>query len=299
MSPCIELHGVRCTLAGRTVLDIGRLVVGEGERVAIVGHNGAGKSTLLRVLSGFTRPSAGQVSVLGARLDTPLPPAQLRALRCEAGQVLQGLHLVPRLSALENALIGSLGRVTGWRTWVRRYPAHECERAQAALATVGMLDKASMRTDGLSGGERQKVAIARMLVQAPRLILADEPTAALDPSAAQEICRVLGTATAGATLVSVVHNTALLPLLADRVIGLRQGRVVFDLPQSQVDAAQLAALYGCPSASRPAKVAAHPDEHMKGQVALLDSALWERACPRIERTAAPLSRASPLPQDSR
>lgn len=282
MSASIELRGVRCTLAGRTVLDIDRLVVGEGERVAIVGHNGAGKSTLLRVLSGFTRPTAGQVSVLGVRLDTPLPPARLRALRCEAGQVLQGLHLVPRLSALENVLIGSLGRVTGWRSWVRRYPAHEVEGARAALATVGLLDQASMRTDGLSGGERQKVAIARMLLQAPRLILADEPTAALDPAAAQEICRVLGSATAGATLVSVVHNTALLPLLADRVIGLRQGRVVFDLAQSQVDAAQLAALYGGAAASTRANVAEHPDEQIKGQAAALDSALWERACPRIE-----------------
>src|SRR5690606_35489990 len=223
---------------------IDRLVVGEGERVALVGHNGAGKSTLLRVLSGFTRPTAGQVSVLGLRLDSPLPPARLRALRCEAGQVLRGLHLVPRLSALENVLIGCLGRVTGWRSWVRRYPAHECERARAARARVGMLDQASMRTDGLSGGERQKVAIARVLVQAPRLILADEPTAALDPAAAQEICRVLGTAAGDATLVAVVHNTALLPLLADRVIGLRQGRVVFDLPQAQVDEVQLAALYG-------------------------------------------------------
>ena len=282
MSPSIELRGVRCTLGGRSVLDIDRLVVGEGERVAIVGHNGAGKSTLLRVLSGFTRPTAGQVSVLGVRLDMPLPPARLRALRREAGQVLQGLHLVPRLSALENVLIGCLGRVTGWRSWVRRYPAHECERACTALAMVGMLDKASMRTDGLSGGERQKVAIARLLVQAPRLILADEPTAALDPAAAQEICRVLGSATAGATLVSVVHNTALLPLLADRVIGLRQGRVVFDLPQAQVDAAQLAALYGGASASTRANVAEHQDEQMKGQAASLDSALWERACPRIE-----------------
>ena len=259
MSACIELRGVRCTLGGRTVLDIDRLVVGEGERVAIVGHNGAGKSTLLRVLSGFTRPTAGQVSVLGARLDTPLPPARLRALRYEAGQVLQGLHLVPRLSALENVLIGSLGRVTGWRSWVRRYPAHEIERAHAALAQVGMLDKASMRTDALSGGERQKVAIARLLVQAPRLILADEPTAALDPAAAQEICRALGTATAGATLVSVVHNTALLPLLAERVIGLQQGRIVFDLPQAQLDDVQLAALYGGPSIPIRDRV----DEHVK------------------------------------
>jgi phosphonate transport system ATP-binding protein len=259
MSTCIDLRGVRCTLAGRTVLDIERLVVGEGERIALVGHNGAGKSTLLRVLSGFTRPTAGQVSVLGLRLDASLPPARLRALRREAGQVLQGLHLVPRLSALENVLIGSLGRVTGWRSWVRRYPAHEIERAHAALAQVGMLDKASMRTDGLSGGERQKVAIARLLVQAPRLILADEPTAALDPAAAQVICRVLGMAVAGKTLVSVVHNTTLLPLLAERVIGLRKGRIAFDLPQSQVDTRQLAALYGGPSVPVRDRV----DEHFK------------------------------------
>ncbi len=285
MSTCIDLRGVRCTLAGRTVLDIERLVVGEGERVALVGHSGAGKSTLLRVLSGFTRPTAGQVSVLGLRLDSPLPPARLRALRCEAGQVLQGLHLVPRLSALENVLIGSLGRITGWRSWVRRYPAHECERAHAALSTVDMLDKASMRTDGLSGGERQKVAIARLLVQAPRLILADEPTAALDPAAAQEICRVLGAATAGATLVSVVHNTALLPLLADRVIGLRQGRVVFDLAQAQVDAAQLAGLYRSGAAEEACERSHDPSALRHRSSDNMDSRL--RREHRCTQTAAP------------
>ncbi|MCK6409282.1 MAG: ATP-binding cassette domain-containing protein [Thauera sp.] len=285
MNGCIDLRGVRCTLAGRTVLDIDRLVVEEGERVGIVGHNGAGKSTLLRVLSGFTRPTAGQVSVLGLRLDTPLPPARLRALRCEAGQVLQGLHLVPRLSALENVLIGCLGRVTGWRSWVRRYPAHECERACAALATVGMLDKASMRTDGLSGGERQKIAIARLLVQAPRLILADEPTAALDPAAAQEICRVLGTAAGEATRVSVVHNTALLPLLADRVIGLRQGRIVFDLAQSQVDEAQLAALYRSGPADEACERSDDPLASLPRSPDEIESRRWRRhAC---THTAAP------------
>ena len=109
---------------------------------------------------------------------------------------------------------------------------------------MGLPAKAQVRVDQLSGGERQKVAIARMLMQRPRLILADEPTAALDPQAAAEVCALLAEAARGATLVSVVHNPALLPLLADRVIGLRQGRICFDLPVAQVGAPELAMLYG-------------------------------------------------------
>jgi phosphonate transport system ATP-binding protein len=100
-----------------------------------------------------------------------------------------------------------------------------------------------MRTDSLSGGERQKVAIARLLLQRPRLILADEPTAALDPTAAREVCQLITQAAAQSTLISIVHNPALLPLLADRVIGLKNGFMAFDLPVAAVDAACLEALY--------------------------------------------------------
>lgn len=257
MNAAIELRALRCIVGARTLLEVGRLSIGAGERVAIVGHNGAGKSTLLRVLSGFIPPSAGEVSVLGRRLDKPLNAKALRSLRYETGQVLQGLHLVPRLSVLENVLIGSLGRVSGWRGWVRCYPEAEHSRAHAALASVGLADKAAMRTDRLSGGERQKVAIARLLVQGPRLILADEPTAALDPSAAADACQILSAKTGGATLVSVVHSMALLPELADRVIGLAQGRIVFDLPRVAVDDDRLASLYRTPGI--PLASAAQPD----------------------------------------
>ncbi|HSG21550.1 MAG TPA: ATP-binding cassette domain-containing protein, partial [Azonexus sp.] len=214
-----------------------------GERIAIVGHNGAGKSTLLRLLSGFMHPAHGQAHVLERNLSQPLPARQLRALRVELGQVMQGLHLVSRLSALENVLIGSLGRVTGWRSWTRCFPAHEVTRAEAALHAVGLLPRAQTRADKLSGGERQKVAIARLLMQGPRLILADEPTAALDPSAASEVCQLLVKAAAEATLITVVHNPSLLPLLAERVIGLKQGRVAFDLPIAAVDDEKLMTLY--------------------------------------------------------
>jgi phosphonate transport system ATP-binding protein len=242
----VSLQQVCCIAAGRTLLDIKALDIRQGERIAVVGHNGAGKSTLLRLLTGFMPAAHGRVDVLGRDLAKPLSGNELRTLRREVGQIHQGLHLVGRLSALENVLIGSLGRVTGWRSWVRCFPANETAAAEAALHAVGLLARAGARADSLSGGERQKVAIARLLVQRPKLILADEPTAALDPAAASEVCQLLARTASGATLISVVHNPTLLPVLAERVIGLKQGRIAFDLPVADVDDATLVNLYRPP-----------------------------------------------------
>ena len=245
----IVLNSVVCAIDGRHLLDIDRLSIAQGERVAIVGRNGAGKTTLLRLLSGFMSPTQGTVEVLGRALDQRLSSDALRSVRREVGQVMQGLHLVQRLNALENVLIGCLGRRSGWRTWVRCYSPEDIAKAESALRAVGLLPKAEMPVDHLSGGERQKVALARTLMQRPRLILADEPTAALDPQAAVEVCALLSNAAARltesstATLVTVVHNPTLLPLLADRVIGLKQGRMAFDLPMGQVDDRCLQDLY--------------------------------------------------------
>jgi phosphonate transport system ATP-binding protein len=232
-----------CAVGGRTLLEVATLRVQPGERVGIVGPNGAGKSTLLRALSGFMPPTHGQLQVLGRPLHNALPPAELRALRREVGQVLQGLHLVARVNVLDNVLMGALGRITGWRRWSRHFSATEHAQASAALQAVGLYTKATARVDQLSGGERQKVALARLLMQQPRLILADEPTAALDPAAATEVCELLAQAARGATLITVVHNPTLLNGLADRVIGLRAGRIAFDLPLAEVNETQLAQLY--------------------------------------------------------
>jgi len=239
----LALQQVCCIAAGRAVLDVGALSIRHGERVAIVGHNGAGKSTLLRLLTGFMPAAHGTIEVLGRHLAGNPPAGELRALRLDVGQIHQGLHLVGRLSAEDNVLIGSLGRVIGWRSWLRCFPRAEIARAEAALHAVGLLARARTRADRLSGGERQKVAIARLLVQRPRLILADEPTAALDPAAAGEVCHLLARAASEATLISVVHNPSLLPLLADRVIGLKGGRIAFDLPLAAVDDRKLSNLY--------------------------------------------------------
>ena len=250
---------LRCeTAAGRITLDVPRLEVRAGERLGLIGANGAGKSTLLRCLSGFARPVSGTVRV-GVHAVVPAPsPAGLQAARCEIAQILQGVHLVQRLTVRENVLIGALGRTPGWRSWVRWPAASEVTQANAALAAVGLAGRGGERCDRLSGGERQKAAIARMLMQRPGLILADEPTASLDPAAAREACALLCEAAGRATLITVVHDPALLPLLADRVIGLRHGRIAFDRPVQGLDRALLDSLYASESphsASAPTSAA--------------------------------------------
>jgi phosphonate transport system ATP-binding protein len=251
MTPnAIELKDVLWSVHGRTVLEIDALKVRSGERIALVGPNGAGKSTLLRLLAGAIAPTHGSLSVLDRSPSRRLSGRERRVWRREVGQVFQGLHLVSRLSALDNVRIGALGHLSGWRTWLRLYPYEITKQACEALQGVGLLGHKDTRADLLSGGERQKVAIARLLLQQPQLILADEPTAALDPAAAAEVCRLLVQAASGATLLTVVHNTSLLPLIADRVIGLRQGRVAFDLAVGDVDDRALLALYQA-DCSRP------------------------------------------------
>jgi phosphonate transport system ATP-binding protein len=252
----VLLEAVKCTSASNFELRVDKLRIDLGERVAIVGHNGAGKSTLFRLLSGFITADEGRVQILQHDLHSQLSARDMRKLRCDVGQVMQGLHLVQRLSVIENVLIGCLGRFHGWRSWARIYPESEIVAACQALRSVGLLSYRHMRTDRLSGGERQKVAIARLLLQRPKLILADEPTAALDPNAAREVCQLITEAAAGATLISIVHNPALLPLLADRVLGLKDGHVVFDLPVAAVDAACLDDLY---SPNRPGSSNASAD----------------------------------------
>ena len=249
----VHIEGLRVELAGRVLLQVPRLVVAAGERVVVVGPNGAGKSTLLRCLSGFVRPTQGRVVVLGrALVREPLARPALRALRAEVGQVLQGLHLVARLTVLENTLVGALGRLHGvaaWRSCWYRYPADEVAAAQQALQAVGMAERAHERVDRLSGGERQKVAMARLLLQRPRLVLADEPTASLDPAAARAACAWLTRASQGATLITIVHDPALVPRLGHRVLGLRCGQIVFDGAAAALGPALLTDLYGGQPAS--------------------------------------------------
>lgn len=245
----LRVRDLRVTAGQRTLLDISHFEAETGERIGIVGPNGAGKSTLLRVFTGFVPIDRGEIEVLGQRFDAAVAPSrsQLRTMRSQIGQVMQGLHLVPRLTARENVLIGASVRMQAlpsWRNLLRIYPPSLRAEADAALAALDMLDRADTRADRLSGGERQKVALARVVLQRPRLVLADEPTSALDPNATRVACATLQALAADKTIVSVVHQPELLGMLADRVIGLSHGHIQWDLPLQAVDGHALRELYG-------------------------------------------------------
>lgn len=249
MRAAVQLDDVQVLVGNRVLLDVPRLAIAPGERVAIVGANGAGKSTLLKLIGGLIEPRQGRVQVLGHVIGPDCSAEDRRALRRDTGLLMQGLHLVPRLSARENVLIGALARLRGAQalcSWCRWYPPTLVAEADAALAALGLASHSGQRADRLSGGERQKIALARLQLQRPRLLLADEPTSALDPAATTLVCQALRSLASepGRSLISVVHDLELLPLLATRVIGMADGRVQWDRPIGQVTTPSLQDLYG-------------------------------------------------------
>lgn len=237
----VEARGLQVVAGGQSLLKDVTLTIAAGERVAVVGHNGAGKSTLLRTLTGFNRPSRGWLRVLGAEVDGLMGSHGLRQLRSRVAMVHQGLHLVGRITALDNVLIGGAARSGSLWSWLRPWPRAERLAAQEALRRVGMGWAQRRRTDTLSGGERQKIAVARALHQRAAILLADEPTASLDPDATEEMIATLGRAAAEsrATLVCIVHDLELLARVADRAIVLRRGTVVADVPVTPDSPGQL------------------------------------------------------------
>jgi ABC-type lipoprotein export system ATPase subunit len=201
----------------RPVLDGVELRVGRGEAVAITGPSGSGKSTLLGVLGLLDRPDAGQYLLNGA--DTAsLSPAQAAASRGSViGFVFQDHHLLPHLTALDNVLVPALGR--SWRP-----DAATLARAEALLRALGLGDRLTHRPAELSTGQRQRVAVARALVLQPALVLADEPTGALDRETAASLVAVLRQEARDAALIVVTHDPEVAAPL-DRTLRLRGGRL--------------------------------------------------------------------------
>lgn len=217
-----------------------------GEAAALVGANGAGKSTLLRCVLGLIAPSAGDIHLLGCDVATARGTA-LRRLRAQTGLVAQKHNLVPRLSVLSNVLHGFLGSSSGPRFWRQSLaPAEARAAAMASLAKVGLADFAERRADRLSGGQSQRVAIARALVCAPRFLIADEPTASLDPAAGEEVMDLFFDLVKreGVTVLFTSHNVEHALRYGDRVLGLGKGRLEVDADAASLTSNDLRGLYG-------------------------------------------------------
>jgi phosphonate transport system ATP-binding protein len=213
------------------------LDVGEGEVVAIIGRSGAGKSTLLRCINGLERAASGTLVSGGVDLMTA-GAGEVRELQSRIGFIWQEYNLIERLSVMNNVLAGRLGRNQGQATWLYHFSALDREIAVAALERVNMLERAKFRADRLSGGEKQRVGIARALAQQPSLILADEPVASLDPELAEQVMSDLvrvARETNVATLINI-HDVDLATEFCDRIVAIAQGTVVYDgAPQGLTD----------------------------------------------------------------
>ncbi|MBI4325682.1 MAG: phosphonate ABC transporter ATP-binding protein [Chloroflexi bacterium] len=230
---------------GRPVLAVESLRIAPGERVAIIGPSGAGKSTLLRCLKGFVQPRRGKVEVLGVNLACACQKAR-RAANQRVALIYQQFRLVSRLTVLQNTLCGRLGHTSRWRSLFGKFSAEDLRVAWAAIVEVGLAEKVRQRADTLSGGEQQRVAVARALAQEPELILADEPVSSLDPAWADDVLELLTTVQSHhhATLVMTLHQPELARRFAERVIGLRAGRITWDGPAHDLTDEVLKTLYG-------------------------------------------------------
>lgn len=241
-SAALRLESVSCRFGSVLALQAVSLAIAPGEKVALVGPSGAGKSTLISLLNGSLSPDAGSVQVLGRAIDR-LRGAERRRLQRQVGTVYQQHQLVENLAVIHNVNAGHLGRWPLWKAlWSLVWP-QQVGAAKQALAQLGIADKLYARTDRLSGGQQQRVALARVLVQDPAVVLADEPVASVDPARSNDVMALLTQVGENRTLVVSLHDVSLARTYCDRIIGLRQGHILFDLPSAEVSAEQLTALY--------------------------------------------------------
>lgn len=240
----LRLHGVGRRWGDREVLSGIDLTLRAGERVALIGPSGAGKSTLLRLMAGALRPTQGRIEVNGRDL-AQMPWRALQAHRARCRIVEQQNLLVPQSSVHDNIVAGLLSHWPAWRTLLAALWPLERERVAALLQAVDLAGLQWAPAATLSGGQMQRVALARALVSGPRLLLADEPTASLDPRTARQITRLIVDQARGGdmALVFCTHWFDIVRSDCTRVIGLRDGRLLFDAPPAEVDEARLAQLY--------------------------------------------------------
>ena len=230
---------------GTVGLDDVSLTIQDGEFVAIIGRSGAGKSTLLRSVNRMHQITSGTLTVNGTDVST-LSGKSLRRFRRGIGMVFQSFNLVTRTTVIKNVLSACVPDMPFWRVLLGVFRKEDKIKSLESLDKVGILDKAYMRADQLSGGQQQRVALARTLTQDPRIILADEPVAALDPVTAKQVMQdfVRINQEMGISILLNIHHVELALEYANRIIGIRAGKIVYDGPSANVNQKVLDAIYG-------------------------------------------------------
>lgn len=238
----ISIRNLRKSYGSNHVLHGIDMDVKAGEFVVMLGLSGAGKSTLLRCMNGLNQPDSGTLQVGGIDL---MQKHSRRDLARHVAMVFQHHNLVQRLSVRKNVLTGRLGQVGTLASVLQLFKQSDIALADECLQRVGLAHKADERTEALSGGQMQRVGIARALAQQPQVILADEPVASLDPKTARSVLQYLRDATRelGIAVVCNLHQVDYAREFSDRVVGLSQGRMVFDGAPDALDEATLNAIY--------------------------------------------------------
>jgi len=238
-------HLVKVYPDGTTALRDVTFTVKPGEFLVIIGLSGSGKSTLMRCINRLIEPTSGHIYIDDVDITT-LSPGEMRHVRRHIGMIFQQFNLVKRSSVLMNVLSGRLGYVPAMWSLLNYFPRPEVARAVANLERVGIPEKAHVRADQLSGGQQQRVGIARALMQEPKVILADEPVASLDPATSHSVLRYVEELNKkdGITVLCALHFLSLARRYGTRIIALRAGEMVFDGLPADIDERRFKEIYG-------------------------------------------------------
>ena len=241
----LEIDNLSRSFGAKSVLNGVSLQIDKGAFIGVIGRSGAGKSTLLRLINRLIDPTAGRIVFEGIDV-TALKGRQLRLWRARAAMIFQQFNLIGRLDVLTNVLMGRLATVPPSRSMFGWWPAEDRAIALSALEQFEMAPLAAQRADSLSGGQQQRVAIARALVQEPDIVLADEPTASLDPHNTRVVMDALQRINRhfGITVIVNLHSLELARAYCDRLVGMAAGEVVFDDVAAALTDAAARDLYG-------------------------------------------------------
>ena len=241
----LEITALTKSFGQNTAVDRATIKVDRPAMIGIIGRSGAGKSTLLRMLNRLTDSTSGAVTFEGQDV-THLTGSAKRHWQSQCAMIFQQFNLVPRMDVVSNVLHGTLNRRSTFATMFNLFPQADIHRAIDILDRLGIAEHAPKRAEALSGGQQQRVAIARALMQDPRIILADEPIASLDPMNAQIVMDALRRIhdEDGRTVIANLHTLDTARRYCDRVIGMRAGRIVFDGVPEQLTTDMAREIYG-------------------------------------------------------